>query len=89
MEYDYQCRYCPNQKSSRETLECHEVNIHGILNLDKNNPVRILNYDKKNYILKHSLYIALSIYLPTKYENFLLNFFDKKKLILNTADFSN
>ena len=59
MEYDDQYRYYPNQKSSRKTLECHEVNIQGILNLGKNNPVRILNLDHNFYWGHFSIFIIL------------------------------
>ena len=31
---NFQCRYCPDQKTTKEALECHELNVHGELNTE-------------------------------------------------------
>ena len=33
-EINFQCRYCPDQKTTKEALECHELNVHGELNTE-------------------------------------------------------
>ena len=33
-EINFQCQYCPDQKTTKEALECHELNVHGELNTE-------------------------------------------------------
>ena len=66
---NFQCRYCPDQKTTKEALECHELNVHGELNTEgapqdwQKNKFNISEIENRNQPVSNIF--CLFVYLDT------------------------